>query len=133
MKVDGQLARRIENGEFIVTAEHAPRTTATLSTTETALKALGGKLTAVNLGDNQHGVAMSSLAASAAALKTGLEPVLPRERRSDVQAIMIGWYREFGIEDLEIACEAAAGGARVFAASLAPFLTSVSTAARERL
>ena len=51
----------------------------------------------------------------------GLEPVLPRERRSDVQAIMIGWYREFGIEDLEIACEAASGGARVFAASLAPF------------
>ena len=76
MKADSQLARRIENGEFIVTAEHAPRTTATLSTTEAALKALGGKLTAVNMGDNQHGVAMSSLAASAAALRTGLEPVL---------------------------------------------------------
>jgi methylenetetrahydrofolate reductase (NADPH) len=76
MKVDGQLARRIENGEFIVTAEHAPPTTATLSSTEAALKALGSKLTAVNMGDNQHGVAMSSLAASAAALKTGLEPVL---------------------------------------------------------
>jgi len=76
MKVDGQLARRIESGEFIVTAEHAPPTTATLSATETALKALGGKLTAVNMGDNSHGVAMSSLAASAAALKLGLEPVL---------------------------------------------------------
>jgi methylenetetrahydrofolate reductase (NADPH) len=76
MKVDGQLASRIENGEFIVTAEHAPRVTATLSTTETVLKGLGGNLTAVNMGDNQHGVAMSSLAASAAALKTGLEPVL---------------------------------------------------------
>ncbi len=76
MKVDGQLARRIENGEFIVTAEHAPSTTASLSTTQAALKALGGKLSAVNMGDNQHGVAMSSLAASAAALKTGVEPVL---------------------------------------------------------
>ncbi len=76
MKPDSQLARRIEAGEFIVTAEHAPRTTATLSATEAALKALGGKLTAVNMGDNQHGVAMSSLAASAAALKSGLEPVL---------------------------------------------------------
>jgi methylenetetrahydrofolate reductase (NADPH) len=76
MKVDGQLARRIENGEFIVTAEHAPRITATLSTTEAVLKGMGRKLTAVNMGDNQHGVAMSSLAASAAALKTGLEPVL---------------------------------------------------------
>jgi methylenetetrahydrofolate reductase (NADPH) len=76
MKVDSQLARKIGNGEFILTAEHAPRTTATPSATEAALKSLGGKLTAVNLGDNQHGVAMSSLAASAAALKMGLEPVL---------------------------------------------------------
>src|SRR5271157_2698513 len=76
MKVDSQLARRIESGEFIVTAEHAPRATATLSTTEAALRAMGGKLTAVNLGDNQHGVAMSSLAGCAAALKLGLEPVL---------------------------------------------------------
>jgi methylenetetrahydrofolate reductase (NADPH) len=76
MKVDSQLARAIENGEFILTAEHAPRATATESATEAALKSLGGKLTAVNLGDNQHGVAMSSLAASVAALKIGLEPVL---------------------------------------------------------
>jgi methylenetetrahydrofolate reductase (NADPH) len=76
MKMDSQLARKIDNGEFILTAEHAPRATASQSATEAALKSLGGKLTAVNLGDNQHGVAMSSLAASAAALKMGLEPVL---------------------------------------------------------
>lgn len=76
MKVDSHLAHSIENGKFIVTAEHAPRTTANLSATEAALKALGGKLTAVNVGDNQHGVAMSSLAASVGTLRAGLEPVL---------------------------------------------------------
>jgi methylenetetrahydrofolate reductase (NADPH) len=76
MKDDGQLAKRLGNGEFIVTAEHAPPPTATASATEAALKALGGKLTAVNMGDNQQGVMMSSLAASAVALKTGVEPVL---------------------------------------------------------
>ena len=76
MKADSQLARRIESGEFIVTAEHVPQTTATPFTAEASWKALGGKLTAVNMSDNQHGVAMSSLAASAAALKMGLEPVL---------------------------------------------------------
>jgi HAD superfamily hydrolase (TIGR01450 family) len=54
-------------------------------------------------------------------IDAGLEVVLPRQRQADVQAIMIGWFREFGIEDLEIACEAASRGARVFAASLAPF------------
>jgi 4-nitrophenyl phosphatase len=51
----------------------------------------------------------------------GLTTVLPGERRSDVDAIFIGWFREFGIEDLELACEAAWAGARLFAASLAPF------------
>jgi 4-nitrophenyl phosphatase len=51
----------------------------------------------------------------------GLSTVLPGERRSDVDAIFIGWFREFGIEDLEVACEAAWAGARLFAASLAPF------------
>ncbi len=76
MKVDSQLAKKIESGDFIVTAEHAPRTTATAATTETALKSLGAKLTAVNLGDNQHGVALSSMAASVSALKLGIEPVL---------------------------------------------------------
>lgn len=76
MSAESQLAKRIENGEFVVTAEHEPRTTATLAATEASLKALGDKLAAVNMGDNQHGVALSSLAASAAALKLGLEPVL---------------------------------------------------------
>lgn len=51
----------------------------------------------------------------------GLEPVLPKEGRADVEAILIGWYREFGMADLEVACEAAWRGARLFAASLAPF------------
>jgi NagD protein len=51
----------------------------------------------------------------------GLTTVLPSERRADVDAIFIGWHREFGIEDLEIACEAAWAGARLFAASMAPF------------
>ena len=94
MKVDSQLARKIENGEFILTAEHSPRTTATQAATEAALKSLGGKLTAVNLGDNQHGVAMSSLAASATALKMGLEPVfqmVTRDRnRIALQSDLLG-------------------------------------------
>jgi 4-nitrophenyl phosphatase len=51
----------------------------------------------------------------------GLTIVLPSEPRTEVDAIFIGWFREFRIEHLEIACEAAWAGARVFAASLAPF------------
>lgn len=51
----------------------------------------------------------------------GLEPVLAHERPVHVEAVFIGWFREFGIADLEAACEAAWGGARIYAASLAPF------------
>jgi HAD superfamily hydrolase (TIGR01450 family) len=51
----------------------------------------------------------------------GLEPVLTSDRCSDVEAVFIGWFREFGIDDLETACNAAWHGARIFAASMAPF------------
>ena len=76
MKSDSKLAIKIETGDFIVTAECAPGATATGATAEAALKSLGGKPVAVNLADNAHGVALSSLAGSLAALKLGAEPVL---------------------------------------------------------
>jgi len=76
MKSDSKLAKKLESGDFIVTAECAPGATATGATAEAALKALGGKPVAVNLADNAHGVALSSLAGSLAALKLGAEPVL---------------------------------------------------------
>jgi len=53
--------------------------------------------------------------------EAGLEPVAVQEKNTDVDAIFIGWFREFSIEDLEVACEAAWRGAKIFAASVAPF------------
>jgi methylenetetrahydrofolate reductase (NADPH) len=76
MKVDSKLAKTIETGDFIITAECAPGATASAATAEAALKALGGKPVAVNMADNSHGVALSSVAASVAAMKLGVEPVL---------------------------------------------------------
>ena len=76
MKVDSKLAKIIETGNFIVTAECAPGATASTATAEAALKALGGKPVAVNVADNSHGVALSSVAASVAAMRLGVEPVL---------------------------------------------------------
>jgi methylenetetrahydrofolate reductase (NADPH) len=76
MKADSKLAKKIETGDFIVTAECAPGATATGAAAEAALKALGSKPVAVNLADNSHGVALSSMAASVAAMKLGAEPVL---------------------------------------------------------
>jgi len=76
MKADSKLAKKIESGDFIVTAECAPGTTASGAAAEAALKALGVKPVVVNIADNSHGVALSSLAASVAAMKLGVEPVL---------------------------------------------------------
>ena len=76
MKSDSKLAKKIESGDFIVTAECAPGATASGVTAEAALKSLGGKPVAVNLADNAHGVALSSMAGSLAAMKLGTEPVL---------------------------------------------------------
>jgi methylenetetrahydrofolate reductase (NADPH) len=76
MKADSKLAKKIETGDFIVTAECAPGATAASTTAEAALKFLDGKLVAVNIADNSHGVSLSSVAASVAAIKLGAEPVL---------------------------------------------------------
>jgi len=76
MKVDSKLAKKIETGDFIVTAECAPGATASGAPAEAAFKALGGKPEAVNVADNSHGVALSSVAACVAAIRLGIEPVL---------------------------------------------------------
>ena len=75
VKVDGKLADKIASGDFIVTAEHLPKTAANGLATAAAMSALGDKPVAVNVADNQSGVAMSSLAASVAVLGAGHEPV----------------------------------------------------------
>ena len=64
MKMDSKLAAKIGTGGFIVTAEHVPGATANDSAVKAALSALGGRPLAVNIADNPHGVAMSSMAGS---------------------------------------------------------------------
>ena len=94
MKADSKLATKIGTGDFIVTAEHVPGTTASDSTTKAALKALGNKPLAINVSDNQRGVAMSSLAASVATITSGAEPVfqiVTRDRnRIALQSDLLG-------------------------------------------
>ena len=94
MKADSKLAKKIETGDFIVTAELQPRAEANGLATETALKVLGKGLAAINVSDNHHGIAMSSLAASVAVIKSGAEPiyqVVTRDRnRIAIQSDLLG-------------------------------------------
>jgi methylenetetrahydrofolate reductase (NADPH) len=94
MKVESKLAKKIESGEFIVTAEYTPVAGPNSSRVETSAGALGNGVLAVNVSDNHCGVAMSSLAASVAMIKAGIEPVfqiVTRDRnRIALQSDLLG-------------------------------------------
>lgn len=56
----------------------------------------------------------------------GVEVVLPRDGRAAVQAVYVGWYREFTMPDLELAFEALSKGAQLYTASNVPFFATFS-------
>jgi methylenetetrahydrofolate reductase (NADPH) len=94
MKVDSKLAKKIEDRDFIVTAEYLPSAAADGSAAKAALQALGKGLSGVNVADNHCGVAMSSIAASVAVLESGAEPIcqiVTRDRnRIALQSDLLG-------------------------------------------
>ncbi len=91
---DGKLAAKLASKEFIVTAEFLPRVGTTAASLDAAAKALAGRVTSVNVADNLYGVGLSSLAASVALARLGVEPVyqvLTRDRnRLAIQADLLG-------------------------------------------
>jgi methylenetetrahydrofolate reductase (NADPH) len=91
---DSRLAGRIASGRFIVTAEYLPAASTDSSAVEKVKRFLDSGLTAVNVADNPHGPAMSSLAGSVALKKSGVEPVyqiVTRDRnRIAIQSDLLG-------------------------------------------
>ena len=75
MTSDSKLAKGIDKGDFIVTAEYLPRAETNLSLNGDILKALNDTIQAVNVSDNPYSIVMSSLAGSVALGKSGVEPV----------------------------------------------------------
>jgi methylenetetrahydrofolate reductase (NADPH) len=94
MKVDSKLANAIERGDFILTAEYLPVAGTDSAVIESAAGILGDRALAVNVADNHYRVAMSSLAASVAVMKAGVEPVyqiVTRDRnRIALQSDLLG-------------------------------------------
>jgi methylenetetrahydrofolate reductase (NADPH) len=94
MNVDSKFAKKIENGDFIVTAEYLPKAESNGSAAKAALQALSKGLSGVNVSDNHYGIAMSSIAASVAVLKSGAEPIcqiVTRDRnRIALQSDLLG-------------------------------------------
>jgi methylenetetrahydrofolate reductase (NADPH) len=94
MKPDGKLAGKLDGKDFIFTAEYLPLAGTDASLVETSAKNFGNRLAAVNVADNHYGVAMSSLAASVALSRAGIEPVyqlVTRDRnRIALQSDLLG-------------------------------------------
>ena len=94
MKPDSRLAGKLDGKDFIFTAEYLPLAGTDASFVEACTKSFGNRLTAVNVADNHYGVAMSSLAASVALNRAGIEPVyqvVTRDRnRIALQSDLLG-------------------------------------------
>ena len=62
---------------------------------------------------------------SAPLAEAGLEIVRPPVYEG-VDAVYVGWFREFTMDDIEAACEAIWAGAKLFTASFAPFFATAN-------
>ncbi len=56
--------------------------------------------------------------------EAGLDVVLPADMAGTVDAVYVGWYREFTMDDLEAACHAVMAGAKLFTSSNVPFFAT---------
>ena len=57
--------------------------------------------------------------------RAGIEPVLP-EGKPEVDAVFVGWFREFTMPNLEAACHAVWNGAKVYSASQSRFFATAT-------
>jgi methylenetetrahydrofolate reductase (NADPH) len=103
MTLNSELASKLNNGAFVVTAELLPKVGASRALVEEAAQAMGHSVAAVNVSDNPCGSVTSSLAACAVIKNTGLEPVyqvVSRDRnRIAIQSDILG-AATLGIENL---------------------------------
>jgi methylenetetrahydrofolate reductase (NADPH) len=94
MKPDSRLAGKLGGKDFIITAEYLPMAGTDASFVERSASIFGNRITAVNVADNHYGVAMSSLAASVALSRGGIEPIyqlVTRDRnRIAIQSDLLG-------------------------------------------
>jgi methylenetetrahydrofolate reductase (NADPH) len=94
MKPASKLAGKIEGGDFIITAEYLPRAGTDMATIDSFVSALSQGPVAVNVADNHYGIGASSLAASVALSRVGIEPIyqiVTRDRnRIALQSDLLG-------------------------------------------
>jgi methylenetetrahydrofolate reductase (NADPH) len=74
--VTSELKGRIESGERVLVAEVSPPKSGNPDRMRELARSYVGKVHALGVSDNQHGVSMSALAAASLAAQEGVEPIL---------------------------------------------------------
>jgi methylenetetrahydrofolate reductase (NADPH) len=94
MRQSGNLEKKIDSGDFVITAEFLPAAGTDDKAVETAAGFFKKGVTAVNVADNPHGPVMSSLAGALILARAGIEPVyqmVTRDRnRIAIQSDILG-------------------------------------------
>ncbi len=57
-------------------------------------------------------------------IEAGLEVIAPSETAAGVEAVFTGWYKEFSLADMELACRDIWAGARLTSSSNVPFFAT---------
>jgi methylenetetrahydrofolate reductase (NADPH) len=94
MQQGKDFAKKIDSGDFIITAEFLPSASADAKAVETSAEFFKSGLTAVNVADNPHGPILSSLAGALILSRAGIEPIyqmVTRDRnRIAIQSDLLG-------------------------------------------
>jgi methylenetetrahydrofolate reductase (NADPH) len=94
MKPASKLAGKINGDDFIITAEYQPWAGTDVAAIDSCVSALSQGPVAVNVADNHYGITTSSLAASVALSREGIEPIyqiVTRDRnRIALQSDLLG-------------------------------------------
>jgi methylenetetrahydrofolate reductase (NADPH) len=94
MQQGSNFAKKIDSGDFIITAEFLPSASADAKAIEASAGFFKSGLTAVNVADNPHGPILSSLAGAVILSRAGIEPIyqmVTRDRnRIAIQSDLLG-------------------------------------------
>jgi len=117
----------LTNGSAYAPAEQAARLRKIGLPIEDAQMLTPSSVAAYHLSRRRFGrvLVLGSRGVGHALQESGIETVFTGEpRASEVQAVYVGWHPECGMKDIEAACNAIWGGAKLYVASDVPFFAT---------
>ncbi|MFD1792431.1 HAD-IIA family hydrolase [Ochrobactrum teleogrylli] len=114
------------NGTFFPPADYYPLLTAAGLAFDNGHVLTPASVAAKYLTDNGHTriMVLGAEGTRVPLCEAGLDVLTPTRNTPKVDAVLVGWTRDFGLPELEAACEAVWNGAELFTVSDAPYFAS---------